>query len=308
VIEVHELQSGDVDVVVERIARQLAHDAAHRPLINPAFSRDLLADALHSARASTWTAHRAGRLVGHLFGARLANATHGTGIWIGPDGVSYDDDEVLDALYAHAATHWIDAGAGEHFVWTLDDATATLPWYQLGFARVHVRGVLALGEHRHDLPPGYALRRGTAKDLDLALALDDELDAAQYAGPSFARQLSTSSQRGEWAETLADPETCHYVVDFEGTGVAQCVTYPLAPQRSSFAHTVHLSGVVVARDHRRRGVALAMVDAALEEARSRGFEFAETSWRETNREASRYWRRYGFEPTYVRLHRTIGPY
>jgi hypothetical protein len=32
----------------------------------------------------------------------------------------------------------------------------------------------------------------------------------------------------------------------------------------------------------------------------------ETNWRVTNRRAANFWLRYGFRPTYVRLHRTIG--
>jgi hypothetical protein len=49
-----------------------------------------------------------------------------------------------------------------------------------------------------------------------------------------------------------------------------------------------------------------MVDAALRNARNAGFEYVETNWRVTNRRARNYWVGYGFESTYVRLHRTIG--
>jgi ribosomal protein S18 acetylase RimI-like enzyme len=308
VIEVRPLDPGDVDAVVERIARQFERDSARCALVNPALSREVLRDALTSAARSTWTAHRDGRLVGHLFGARLTNQSNGTGIWIGPDGASFDDDDVLDALYRHAATRWIDGGVLEHFVWTLDDPPATRAWHELGFARVHLRGVLPLTERRRPLPDGYSLRRGTVRDLELALALDEELDRAQAEGPSLVRPGPSPGSRREWVETLDDPETAHYIVDHEGAGVAQCVTFPLTNLRGSFAQTIHLSGVVVTAAHRRRGVATAMVDAALADARVQNFTHAETSWRVSNQEASRYWRRYGFTPTYVRLHRTIGQF
>ncbi len=49
-----------------------------------------------------------------------------------------------------------------------------------------------------------------------------------------------------------------------------------------------------------------MVDAALRDALNAGFEFVETNWRVTNRRARNFWLDYGFAPTYVRLHRTIG--
>jgi ribosomal protein S18 acetylase RimI-like enzyme len=51
-----------------------------------------------------------------------------------------------------------------------------------------------------------------------------------------------------------------------------------------------------------------MVDAALNDARDRGFLYAATNWRVTNRRAARFWTTYGFEPTYERLHRTIGTF
>ena len=54
------------------------------------------------------------------------------------------------------------------------------------------------------------------------------------------------------------------------------------------------------------GVGTAMVDAALANARAAGFAYVETNWRVTNRRARNFWLDFGFEPTYVRLHRTIG--
>jgi ribosomal protein S18 acetylase RimI-like enzyme len=308
VVEVHPLQPGDVDHVVARVEEQLRRDAAARDHINPVLSRSQLADALRSALSSTWTAHRDGRLVGHLFGARLESAEFGRGVWVGPDGVSFDDAEVLDALYAHAATTWINDGATEHFVWVLDDNVATGPWHELGFARVHVRGVLELEQRRTAPPDGYHLRRGTLDDLDVALALDDELDRAQAGGPSFSKLPSNPHQRVEWIETLGDPETRHFVVERDGRAVAQCITFPLPPQRGSFEQTIHLSGVVVVREHQHLGIARAMTDAALNDAVAQGFTFADTAWRATNHEAARYWTRYGFATTYARLHRSIGAF
>jgi ribosomal protein S18 acetylase RimI-like enzyme len=305
VVEVRQLQPGDIDEVVARIERRLRADAQVKDHVNPVISRRPLIDTLRSAAPATWTAHRGGRLVGHLFGARLESART-LGIWVGPDGVSFDDGDVLDALYARAATEWIADGAREHYVWVLDDVAAMGPWYELGFARVHVRGALTLSARSHALPDGYRLRRGDLKDLEFALVLDHELDRAEAEGPSFALGASASNQRVEWTETLSDPETRHYVVEANGRPVAQCVTFPLLDQRGSFDRTIHLSAVVVRREHRRLSVASAMVDAALNDALAHGFLFAETAWRATNHEAARYWTRYGFTTTYARLHRTIG--
>ena len=69
---------------------------------------------------------------------------------------------------------------------------------------------------------------------------------------------------------------------------------------------MHLSAVSVRPGHEHRGVARALVDHALSDATEAGFDYAETNWRVTNRRAAQFWLRYGFVPTYVRLHRTIG--
>ena len=286
---------------------RLRDDAALQPLVNPVLETGFLAESLLHAAELTWVAERDGELCGHLFGAHLESESYGNGVWIGRDGASFDDTDVLSELYSVAGAKWIEHGALEHYIWTLDDVTSRQPWYELGFARMHLRGVLALhGQRESDLPEGYSLRRGGVNDIELAVALDDELDAVQKSGPSFSIGLDHSSKRDELLETLAEPDVHHYVVNFEGAGVAQCITFPLPPRRGSFDNTLHLSAVTVSSEHRHRGVGTAMIDAALNDAATHGFNYVETNWRVTNRHAQRYWLRFGFEPTYVRLHRTIG--
>ena len=300
------LEPHDVDRVVELVVARLAHDASRNHFVNPVVSAEVLGQSLRTTSDASWVVEDDGRLSGHLYGALLESDEYGRGIWIGPDGCSFDDVDSLAELYRAAATHWIERGAFEHYVWTLDDAPSTDPWYEMGFARMHLRGVIELDRtFSSPLPGGYSIRRGGARDIDLAVHLGDQLDAAQREGPSFSFGLDHSSTREHLLEALEDPQTHHYVVEYEGGGVAQCLTFPLPEIRGSFTNTLHLSAVTVSEDHRGRGIATAMVDRALRDARSAGFEYCETNWRVTNRRASRHWRHYGFTPTYVRLHRTI---
>jgi ribosomal protein S18 acetylase RimI-like enzyme len=306
-MNVRPLDLGDVDEVVAIVGRRLALDAARNPLVNAAFSDENFAIALGSVRERAWVAVEHGRVVGHLVGALLNSPEYGRGAWWGPDGISFDSLDTLAALYSAAGAAWIAADALEHYGWVFDDRGDVDPWYELGFARMHERGVLALGERTgHDPPSGYRLRRGGPADLDLAVELDEELDRAQREGPSFAILAEHTSRREDLLEILEDEEVHHYVVEHDGRGVAQCLSFPLDERRGSHPRSVHLSAVTVARGHEQRGVATALVDAALLDAASGGFTHAETNWRVTNRRAAHFWRRYGFIPTYVRLHRTIG--
>lgn len=305
--QVRHLTANDVSEVVERIATRLEHDAAVRPLINPVVDIDVLAHSLHGAAHQTWVAERAGHIIGHLYGTLLDDDEYGRGVWVGPDAVSYDDVDVLAELYAHAGATWLDAGAREHYVWSVDDAASNEAWMEMGFARMHRRGTMALhGARRRPPPPGYELRRGRPDDLDVALALDGALDEAQSRGPSFLLNAHRSTSREAMRESLSDPDVHHFVVEHHGRGVAQCLTFALPTRRGSFDRTVHLSAVSVAPGHRDHGVGTALVDFALAAAVDRGFEYAETNWRVTNHRAQRHWLRYGFTPTYTRLHRAIG--
>ena len=172
---------------------------------------------------------------------------------------------------------------------------------------MHVRGVFALvASRRESLPSGYSLRRGGPKDLALALELDRVLDEAQQRGPSFALFVEHASRPDEMLEMLEDPDVRYYVVEHDGIAVAQCLTFGLEARRGSFDHTLHLSALSVRPGHEHRGVARGLVDYALAEGFDEGFRHVETNWRVTNHRAAAFWLRYGFRPSYVRLHRTIG--
>jgi ribosomal protein S18 acetylase RimI-like enzyme len=304
---VRRLESRDIDQVVARVKERLASDAARNGLLNAGFSHEHFASALRDAASQTWVAEESGVVVGHLFGALLDSLEYGRGAWVGPDGVSFQSPAVLDALYAEAGAEWIERQAIEHYAWVFDEPNDTNPWYELGFARMHVRGVYALAAREtSELPAGYQLRRGGPHDLELALELDRVLDDAQQRGPSFALFVEHASRPDEMLEMLEDPDVRYYVVEYEGRGVAQCLTFGLEARRGSFDDALHLSALSVRPEHEHRGVARALVDHALREGIDDGFRFVETNWRVTNHRAAGFWLRYGFRPTYVRLHRTIG--
>ncbi|HEV3268736.1 MAG TPA: GNAT family N-acetyltransferase [Acidimicrobiales bacterium] len=304
---VRPLEPRDVDAVAARVKARLSDDARRNPLLNANFSIEHFSRALRDAMDQTWVSHSDGIVTGHLYGARLDSVEYGNGVWIGPDGVSFDNADQLVDLYATAGEAWIEQGALEHYAWVFDEPADTAPWYELGFARMHVRGVLSLDATRpHRLPTGYSLRRGGPDDLALALVIDETLDAAQRRGPSFSISFEHTSRADEMLEALEDDEVHYYVVESSGVGVAQCLTFPLEARRGSFDDTLHVSAVAVVPGHEHRGVARALIDHALNDALAAGFGHVETNWRVTNRRANDFWVRYGFRPTYVRLHRTIG--
>ena len=304
---VRRVESGDIDRIVRRARERLAHDAARNDLVNPTFDEGHFADALARAANQTWVAEENGAIAGHLYGALLESPEYGKGAWVGPDGVSFDSPDVLDALYADAGSSWIASDAIEHYAWVFDDPADTLPWYELGFARMHARGVISLDAPRAvNWPLGYSIRRGEPDDLVTALELDHILDAAQQRGPSFSLFVEHASRPEEMLDTLDDPEVHHYLVDYDGESIAQCITFPLDSRRGSFGESLHVSALSVRPDHEHKGIAQALIRRALNDALESGFRYAEANWRVTNHRAAYFWRHFGFRVTYVRLHRTIG--
>jgi ribosomal protein S18 acetylase RimI-like enzyme len=306
VLEIDRLDSSTIDEVVARVVAAQADVARRHPLVDPRVDDVALAESLASAAADVAVARRGGRVVGHLRGTVLEGDGFGHSVWMNPGGLSYDDDVVLEALYVAQADRWLAAGADRHYVWVPRDE-AVEPWLLFGFAPAHQRGVRRLDElEPAAMPAGYVVRRGGVTDLEAALELDRRLSDAQAAGPSYERPGDEDQRREQWLETLEDPDVTHVVVERDGLAVAQCVAFTPPERIGSFPDAVHLSAVVVSEPHRRLGVARAMVDAALDDARARGAGYAETNWRVSNRRAARYWAAYGFSETYVRLHRPVG--
>lgn len=302
-VHVRPFDDGDTEAVVARVRAQLQDARVREPFINDAFDEEEFATALRAQRAQLWVALREGDVVGHLYGA-LLNDERGTSAWVGPDGVSFDDLEVLAALYARAGAAWFERGAHEHWVWIANRDDAFLPWSELGFAKEHRRGVARLSEDDvAALPEGYLVREGGVGDYDVARELDALLDEAQRDGPNF---FFSEAAPGEGiTDTLDDPDVRLHLLDYRGEVVAQCLTYPLDVRRGSFEDVVHVSGVVVRDEWRRQGLGTAFVTHVLSTLAHEGTRYVEVHWRVANYEAQRFWQRRGFHPTFTRLRRVL---
>lgn len=302
-VHVRPFDPRDTDAVVARVRTQLLDAHAREPFINDAFDDIGFADALRAQHAPMWVALRDGKVVGHLYGALLHDA-RGTSAWIGPDGVSFDGPDVLAALYAEAGNNWFQRGAHEHWVWIPNRDDAFLPWSELGFAKEHRRGVARLRDVASvAMPASYRVREGGVGDLDVARELDAILDEAQREGPNF---LFAEAAPGEGiTDTLDDPEVRLHVLERDDEVLGQCVTYPLDVRRGSFEGVVHLSGVVVRDEFRRRGLGGAFVAKVLSTLRDEGASYVEVHWRVANHDAQRFWQERGFHATFTRLRRVL---
>lgn len=273
--------------------------------MNLLVEREVLITSYERIRDPAWVVDNSGAIAGHLYAALLEDRS-GLAAWTGPDGATFDDTHALAALVDEGTRTWRTRGVREHSVWCLNDPARVASWNTVGYEVAAVRGALRLSTSlRRALPVGYTLRGATPADFERALDLDAIIDAAQGTDVRHLSARERREDREELLDTLSDDQTQHYVVEHEGLVIAQCVTFPAPSRRGSFDATVHISEVAVEPSHQRRGVANAMLDVAMDDAFAQGFVYAEAQWRSVNLAAAAYWTQRGFQPTYVRLHRTL---
>lgn len=295
----------ETDAVVARAAHQLSLDAASNSLINASFDTRALHDALLHSPEPTWILERGGRISAHLYGALLGSREE-RAAWSGPDGYSYDDLDDLVTLLEYASDRWREHDVRQHFVWCLDRPEHLNDWLGMGFVKFSTRAALDLARtYPRARRDAFTVRRGTREDLAAAYDLDEQLDRAQGDRPELRTTSERDAVRQQVRETVEDPENNHFVVEYEGRVVAQCVTFAAPQRRGSFPRTIFLSEVAVDRAFRRRGIARLLVDHALAHARDARFEYCETQWRASNEQGARFWTDYGFRATYSRLRRAL---
>ena len=116
--------------------------------------------------------------------------------------------------------------------------------------------------------------------------------------------------REEEEEGLSDPTFGVFIAELEGRPVGLAVG---APASISGAHSglarpesaCILGFAATRREHRGRGVGVALTEAIFEWARKAGYATIVVDWRVTNLLSSRFWPRRGFRQTFVRLYRSI---
>lgn len=295
----------DASAIAQRVANQLARDAAIEPLVSNDFSRQDFEAALANSTSPVWVEDSCGHLRGHLYGATLDDPWRGRQTWTGPDGFSYEFESVLDRLCESAYRTWRESGSSAHLVWALA-GNGTQDWVERGYRLVSVRGSLAL-THRYDVtwPAAERLRRGDGDDLHAALTFDAMIDAAQGIETQSLSGAQRDAAQADVREMLEDPEYRYRLVEIGNRPVAQCVSFRLPPLRGSHDGTVYLSSLAVDPRERRRGLATRLVHSVLNDAVDDGFAFAEVRWHIDNEQATSLWSTLGFRPTYVQLRRSL---
>lgn len=98
-----------------------------------------------------------------------------------------------------------------------------------------------------------------------------------------------------WAEEFADPRYRFRVAEVEGQIVGFVKLGPSALPIDSGKRAIELRQIYLARQHHGSGIAAALTDWAINEARRQGFEELYLTVYIDNHRARRFYDRYGFE-------------
>jgi diamine N-acetyltransferase len=100
---------------------------------------------------------------------------------------------------------------------------------------------------------------------------------------------------GDWVEQLGDPNYAFRVSEADRKTVGYAKLGPLKPAIADDARGLLLDQLYVANDHHGSGIAQALMDWTIEEARRRGASALYLTVFVDNHRARRFYDRYGFE-------------
>jgi GNAT superfamily N-acetyltransferase len=319
-VEVRPFTEGDIGGAGSLLARRHAAHRVAQPLLARRF--EAAADASGEVAmlwqvpgASGAVAGSAGRMVGFVLGVPRSREDWGSNVWVQPAGHAAEEAETVRDLYAFAARQWVDEGRTAHYAlvpaW---DGALVDAWFRLGFGQQHVHALRPVG------PPepatareGLRIRRAGAADVPALAALDLLLPAHHRLSPVFsaAPVPALAEALDDWADDIGDPSIAAFVAERDGAVIGSAFGCPVE-RSTGHAGLARPYGAglfafaAVEPPARGAGIGSALGRAVLAWMAETGYRAAVTDWRATNLLSSRTWPRLGYQPTFLRLHRTIG--
>lgn len=257
-----------------------------------------------------------GRLVGYL-GAYLVDhfrETKRKGAYC-PEwahgAVNGKKPEVYRSLYRHLAGQWAAAGCGVHAITLLaNDKEAFGIWCWNGFGMVVVDGVRPLQPFRSISPAGAPSPKGItirmANLADAAALADLDVEHWQhYARPPVFMVPQIPDDEQKWKDFLSDSQNSVWLalVNNQAAGFLRFngSNYQ-ATEVLNAENSFCITGAYVRLEVRGLGVASALLEAALRDYSTRGFERGVVDFESFNPEAASFWPRF-FDPVCFSLMR-----
>ena len=267
------------------------------------------------AQGSAWAAIRRGRLIGHMGAFETdwgAGPLSWTPEWAWSVGVARDDGAArrtaIHDLYATAAEGWTAFGARSHWISIYaDDRDAADAFTWLGFGHHVVNAIRDLAPL--DPRPGIRVRPASVADTTVLQELEDGL-RDHLTRPPTLLPLAPARSAEEQRRRIEDPGRAVLLADVGGRVAGHLLVGPVADDVATIVQdprTASITGAFVRAEDRRTGVAETLLAAAIEWARSGGYERLGVDFESANTLASRFWLRHFTPVTFAMVRRLPAP-
>ena len=211
---------------------------------------------------------------------------------------------IYQALYRAAATQWAAQGCQVHAVTLLaHDQAAERAWFWQGFGLTVVDAVRPMQPLCVAHPAGLVMRPATTADVALLVTLDAE-HCLHYAQSPVLMAPRAGRDAAAWRHYLAHSQNNVWLA-LEGGRPAGFLAFASGDDYDGAdllctAGVVGITGAYVRPAYRGRGVASALLDAALQAYARQGMTSCAINFESFNPEAALFWPRY-FTPVCLSL-------
>jgi GNAT superfamily N-acetyltransferase len=212
---------------------------------------------------------------------------------------------VYRALYRLAAERWTESGCQMHAITVLaDDQLAEKTWFWNGFGLAVVDAVRPARSLGISSPCPFHLTKAVARDIPVLCALDDEHWRHYTRSPIYMAPHPgwDADQAGAF---LAHPQNSVWLA-WDGSSPAGFIRFAAVDRDSvdilEVEGVVSITGAYIRPAYRSQGVAIHILDRALQDYASQEFTCCAVTFESFNPEAAAFWPRY-FEPVCYSLFR-----
>jgi GNAT superfamily N-acetyltransferase len=250
---------------------------------------------------------------GYLIGEKVTNFK-GTqnGIYVpewGNGAAGSNRRWMYSRMYQHIAARWVDNGCFTHALTLFaHDAEAINTWFRLAFGMICGDGLRPLTpvDDTQNISREISVRIASAADIPLVYPLTVEHSRYYPAAPLFMPLLSCDGEdkyrswlrkhhHNLWLAFIGDEVVGYFQSSPSHTGACEMIASPT---------TCSVSSAYVRPEYRRKGVAVALLNAVIVWAAENGYERCAVDYEVHNLYGSRFWERH-FTPVSASLLRRI---
>lgn len=247
------------------------------------------------ACAAVENGHLLGYLAGYIFPNMRGTGRLGAFVPEWGHAALESDPVIYRQLYRVLSRQWAAAGVRMHGIALLaDDQAAQQAWYWNGFGLTVVDGIRTTDPIGAPLPRDWRIRPAGEADAERIAQIDVEHCRHYSQAPIFMaprqadsaetlRHFLAESPNSVWLALQGDDLGGFLRFERRSDGAADIVVSP---------QTIAITGAFVRPQHRGRGIASALLDAALRDYAAQGYTRCSVDFESFNPQAAAIWPRY----------------